>query len=787
MNGATRLPKHATDNSEGVPASANWIKRQWWKYSYSAQRASPPPRFLLVVLLSAQILFLAIVRLGPSASVWESAARSPSEDSSVAYRFLRGNSAYIPHVSLENEEPVGEASKASSSTLNVMRVSDDSSSPSSALSKGRSDGPSSSSEKTAHLKQKPNRKKISTKKKLPSLKKESGNVASLVQHQSSDDTALQKEENRAETRERFDELLPSVDDKSLVDPARNTQKDDSPLDTSTATMNKEGDQVDTFVTIDETTTFSSMMKAQNNERAKDAHDENADKVSEAAAMTEEIVKKQVLSGGNVNEDASFIEKQGPGQSLGKGEEQAEKSNEVVLKVDAEIKQEVQAVSSKESSENVEKKSKDELGGEDTTPEKGSELVSIKKEPALMEQKVPDETSSSACRYGYIYVYDLPSVFNRDIISNCTALNPWTDVCPTLANGGLGESLGEASPLGQIGSWYTTDQFTAEIVFHNRILQHQCLTDKMEKASGFYVPFYAGLDVGRYLWEGSSAERRDRVSNQFLDWLIEQPAWKRSGGSDHFIMIGRLTWDFRRSKDENWGSSLFHNPAMQNTTKLLIERNPWDVKEMAVPYPINFHPQSDADLVTWQNHIRGLKRSNLFSFAGAPRERFPDDFRSILFEQCRQAERCQSLDCSNRTCDDNQKTLELFMDSTFCLQPRGDSFTRRSTFDCLLAGSIPVFFWHRSAYMQYQWHLPADEASYSVFISKQDMRNGTKIEEVLKAFSPEKVQSMQEAVIQLVPRVVYAASGFSLQQNDAFDVAIEGVMKGFKELSVSSER
>lgn len=785
MNGATRLPKHTTDNSEAVPASANWIKRQWWKYSYSAQRASPPPRFLLVVLLSAQILFLAIVRLGPSASVWESTAGSRYEDSSVSYPFLRGNSASKPHVSLENEEP----------TLNVMHVSDDFSS---AFSKKRSDGPSSSSsslssKKTAHLKEKRNHKqKASVKevsmKKKSSLKKQRGNVASLVQHQSSDDTTLQKEKNRAETREHFDDLLPSVDDKSLVDPARNTRKDDSQLDTSTATMNKESDQVDTDLVSDETTTFSSMMKAQTNERAQDVHEENADKVSEAAAVTEvQVVKKEVLSGGNLNEDASFIEKQGPGDSLGKGEEQGEVGNVVILKVDAEIKQEVQAVSSKESSESVDKRSKEVLGVEDTAPEMGSELVSIKKEPALMEQKVPDEASSSACRYGYIYVYDLPRVFNRDIISNCSALNPWLDVCPTLANGGLGESLGEASPLGQIGSWYTTDQFTAEIVFHNRILQHQCLTDKTDKAAGFYIPFYAGLDVGRYLWAGSSAERRDRVSNQFLDWLIEQPAWKRSGGSDHFMMIGRITWDFRRSKDEDWGSSLFHKPAMQSITKLLIERNPWDVKEMAMPYPTNFHPQSDADLVAWQNHIRSLKRSNLFSFAGAPRERFPNDFRSILFEQCRQAEHCQSLNCSNRTCDDNQRTLELFMDSTFCLQPRGDSFTRRSTFDCLLAGSIPVFFWHRSAYMQFKWHLPVDVASYSVFISKEDMRNGTKIEEVLKAFSPEKVQSMQEAVIQLVPRIVYAASGFSLQQSDAFDVAIEGVMKGFNELRVSSER
>lgn len=810
MNGVAHLPKHASDDSEGVPASSNWMKQQWWKYSSSAQKASPPPRFLLVVLLSAQILFLAVVRLGPSASAWGLGARSTSEALSLSLPFFKGNAGNISHVFLVTEETAAEESKATISRVSLesedledeeskvvinqvsvenedsvdeesktpddMLTSDDSLS---ASSEERSVDPSSSSSslpgKTAHPKWKPNRKgkasyrKVWTRRSIPKKKKR-GEVASLLQHKSENtfNAALQSTGNKAEVGERNDDQLPFVDDKLVVDRARSTQKNDSPLDTSLAMVSKQDDE-GTNEVGSETTPLSSIMKAQTSHEVKDVHAENTEKENEEAAVVEaQAAMEEALSGENMREHASLLEEKRSAEAPEKGEEQAssaEKGSEVV---------------SNNVDDKAQVKPNDEGGN---VPEK---VGSVKEELALAEQ-VSVVTSSAACKYGYIYVYDLLRSFNHDIISNCSALNPWLDVCSTLANGGLGNSLGEASPLGQIGSWFTTDQFTAEILFHNRILQHQCLTDQMDKAAGFYVPFYAGLDVGRYLWEGASAERRDRLSNQFLDWLSEQPAWKKSGGSDHFMMIGRITWDFRRSRDEHWGSSFFHKPAMQKITKLLIERNPWDVNEMGVPYPTNFHPQSDVDLVAWQNHIRGLQRSNLFSFAGAPRERFSDDFRSILFEQCRQAEHCGSLDCSNRICDDNQKTLELFKDSIFCLQPRGDSFTRRSTFDCLLAGSIPVFFWHRTAYMQYKWHLPVDETDYSVFISKEDMRNGTKIEDVLKAFSPEKVRSMQEAVIQLVPKIVYAASGFSLHVNDAFDVAIDGVMKGFKEMSLSSER
>eukprot|EP00250_Pteridium_aquilinum_P021396 c25108_g1_i2 orf=3-2024(-) len=674
MNDAGSLPKQSTEKSDGkrgdgMPAvSANWMKHLWWKYSQSAQRASPPPRFLLVVLLCAQILFLAIVRLGPTASMWGAGTGSSSQASSILYPTLRGNTLNRPYKSVESQEFPDEESKMSSAAMNVMRVSDDPSSSAAIKEQPKakqeasfpneeskllssssnvmhvSGDPSSSavSKEQPNTKQKASFKRVSlkkSKKNTPSLSENKHNVASLGLQKAPDHTvnvAARKLKKGPDFSEPFDDLLPSVDDKSLAGPAskhdslfdlqeksRETVKNDSPTDDIfPPTMDKEGDQEEATsadVTNDDTMAFSRTMKAR---RVKDAHDKNAGMSSESAARTEpEMETQKVLSGEEVSESALFTEKVSAGEPGEKERQQAsfaEKGNEAISNVDVEsnsVKQEVQEVFTEEASEG-DKKAQYEPRVEETQAKNSdveNERGLVKEEPALIEQKVHDETSSSECRFGYIYVYDLPPTFNHDIISNCTALNPWLDVCPTLSNGGLGESLGEASPLGQTGSWYISDQFMAEMVFHNRILQHPCLTDKMEAASGFYIPFYAGLDVGRHLWQGASAERRDMLSNQFLDWLTEQPAWKKNSGSDHFMMIGRITWDFRRSKQEDWGSGFFYKPAMQNTMKLLIERNPWDDKEMAVPYPTNFHPQSDADLVAWQNHIRGLQRNSLFSF------------------------------------------------------------------------------------------------------------------------------------------------------------------------------
>ncbi|GKC42081.1 RNA-directed DNA polymerase, eukaryota [Tanacetum coccineum] len=79
--------------------------------------------------------------------------------------------------------------------------------------------------------------------------------------------------------------------------------------------------------------------------------------------------------------------------------------------------------------------------------------------------------------------------------------------------------------------------------------------------------------------------------------------KKSDGWDHFITMGRITWDFRRSSEQDWGSRCIYLPGMRNITRLLIERNSWDYFDVGVPYPTGFHPNSPSDVATWQEFVR----------------------------------------------------------------------------------------------------------------------------------------------------------------------------------------
>ncbi|TXG70784.1 hypothetical protein EZV62_005719 [Acer yangbiense] len=392
-----------------------------------------------------------------------------------------------------------------------------------------------------------------------------------------------------------------------------------------------------------------------------------------------------------------------------------------------------------------------------------------------------------CESGRIYVYNMPKTFNEELVENCHVLSPWGSRCDMFSNDGFGRKatgLNGIVPVDLIPAWYWTDQFSSEIIFHNRILNHKCRTLEAESATAFYIPFYAGLAVGKYLWSNSTAKERDWHCEKMIKWVRDQDHWKRSNGWDHFITMGRITWDFRRSNDDDWGSSCIHLPGMRNITRLLIERNPWDYFDVGVPYPTGFHPRSDSDVVQWQDFVRKRNRSTLFCFAGATRGTIRNDFRGLLLSHCRsEPDTCRVVNCAGSRCSNGTSAiLETFLDSDFCLQPRGDSFTRRSIFDCMVAGSIPVLFWKRSAYYQYQWFLPGDPNSYSVFVDRNEVKNGTKsIKQELEKYSREEVKKMREKVIDYIPKFLYAKPQEGLETiKDAFDVAIDGVLDRFRQ-------
>ncbi|XBI23713.1 hypothetical protein VPH35_048893 [Triticum aestivum] len=406
-------------------------------------------------------------------------------------------------------------------------------------------------------------------------------------------------------------------------------------------------------------------------------------------------------------------------------------------------------------------------------------------PAVLQLKpaaffsVPRIFRRDPCAGRYVYMYDLPPRFNADLVRQCRRISGSTDVCKDVANDGFGPQItggGESGSLPESGA-YDTDQYMLGLIFHARMRRHECLTANPAAAAVVYVPFYAGLDSAMHLGSKDLAAR-DALSRDVVDWLLQRPEWRAMGGRDHFLVSGRGTWDFIVSPDAvGWGNALMTFPAILNATFLTTEASPWHGNDFAVPFPSHFHPSSAAEVAGWQDRMYQMDRPFLWGFAGGPRGGSQRTVRAQIMEQCGRSSRCALLGVPAPGHYAPGRAIRLLESAEFCVQPRGDGYTRKSTFDTILAGCIPVFFHPVSAYLQYIWHLPRDHRSYSVFIPHGDVveRNAS-IEEVLSRIPPAKVARMRERVIRLIPTVLYrdpAAKGVTFK--DAFDVALERVI------------
>lgn len=133
----------------------------------------------------------------------------------------------------------------------------------------------------------------------------------------------------------------------------------------------------------------------------------------------------------------------------------------------------------------------------------------------------------------------------------------------------------------------------------------------------------------------------------------------------------------------------------------------------------------------------------------------------------------------------QAPIRAFLESVFCLQPPGDSATRKSLFDCLLAGAIPVLFDNMTAAQQYQWHLPRDTASYAITIDpKQVVAGELDVANKLLEVPKEVIATMQATIIDMLPRLIYKKPGPKLfeqsltSSKDAFDHTIDHLLQKF---------
>eukprot|EP00605_Chrysophyceae_sp_TOSAG23-4_P001011 GSChrysophyteH1.ASY1.ANO1.1112.1 assembled CDS len=355
-----------------------------------------------------------------------------------------------------------------------------------------------------------------------------------------------------------------------------------------------------------------------------------------------------------------------------------------------------------------------------------------------------------------YIYDWPEYIDNvwppddSILHERSAYN--FDFRP---NNGAGKLLNEE--LGLFQTW----QFSLYRNIMQRLRTSKHRTRDPKEATSFIVPFDMG--VHSYIDHNTGLPRlaspHGWMAQHLLRTAAKDDVFWHNRGHDHFVFLSITAYQM-----VGIGTKTFFMQICQNCTTITIETSPTKTAIKgrsrkywyAVPYPSSFHWYEGIKKLPWE--VDG-ERNLLALFIGSLKTSQPNSnvLRRLLNAQCKEPE-CKWVKTAH-SCKgviNQQDNMLLLRKSVFCPAPTGDSITRKSIFDSLVAGCIPVLF-SRATLSQYMWHVPTDELDkVSVYIPlKEITEDGKDFISVLKAIPQVEISKLQENIRNIAPRLQYS--------------------------------
>lgn len=359
-----------------------------------------------------------------------------------------------------------------------------------------------------------------------------------------------------------------------------------------------------------------------------------------------------------------------------------------------------------------------------------------------------------------YIYDVWPPMNASLNENSTYSHKF--------RGNNGAGVAVDPDLGYFSTW----QFSMFQLTMARLRASPLRTLNPAEAMSFIVPFDIG--VHSYI---DHMNGRTRVASphgwRVIEWLKEsidklggEVVWKNRG-HDHFVLFSITSYQII-----GIGAKIFLTQVCQNCSVLTIETTPTLTSRKyyanksrkwwyAVPYPSSFHWHEGIRTLPWKQQ-GVMPRRHLAIFIGSVdtstprsnvlRRRMRRDCSADSSGQCLWFDTAHSCSGVLNVTDG----MMLYRHTTFCLAPTGDSLTRKSLFDSLAAGCIPVVF-AKATISQYFWHMPAaivDEIA--VHIPAQQVIDGSvNFLDVLRNITSEEVARYQKRIEEVAPSLQYA--------------------------------
>lgn len=402
----------------------------------------------------------------------------------------------------------------------------------------------------------------------------------------------------------------------------------------------------------------------------------------------------------------------------------------------------------------------------------------------------------------VFVYEPPPQFNSGLLACGTGFDQLFD--DGITNAGLGPKLREVAGWGV--TLFETSMWGVEPIMHQRMLRSRHRTMDPDKASIFYVPYYPRFAVdclrrfpgfGRVENQpsGDPPPKPDRIMAPYINnltdsddtsvsaelegdlwrWLEASPYFARHGGHDHLVALSHaeVFHKLEASRYKCRGCSGFLNDVRaQNIMRASFEvdckhSRPCATPSIAAPYPSSAHchqgkPCAVGVGVKWKA-VGAERRPDWLIFVGSTdRNPYRRAFCRHLFKT-RAPRRIAA--CDKSATSDPGAVFEKYRRTTFCLQPPGDTATRKGFFDAVLAGCIPVI---ASRNVRYPFDDVLDYNSFTVRAT-----NPERVVEELLRLNASRIVSMRRSLADVARSLQYSAGG---DDEDAADYILREALQ-----------
>lgn len=391
--------------------------------------------------------------------------------------------------------------------------------------------------------------------------------------------------------------------------------------------------------------------------------------------------------------------------------------------------------------------------------------------------------------------------------------------------GVGHPL-RLRTAGLDASVWDSEQYSLASLVHERAQSWRCRTHDPAEADLFFVPaFKPRLGTSQACAEPGSGSPRGLVSRLRIPLPNgSRPEGRGSGLAGSFSPAGLTTLEARGGADHiflnprsgmSWERFPYcelalGSPALGAALYLAMEQAP---RNGSWVYPEGYCGQVCVDAyrpqllsegwywsVPWTSTVHLDTRANptppwaamnartvlvAAHFGTRHQPVLPKptlQLRERLIEQCKAAG--SSARCHYSLPRSPAATAQLYWDATFCLQPGGDTITRKAIVDALLLGCIPVLF-HRGQAAQWGWHWGSWVHSATLTLNQSAVRHGKlNVIDHLASLPAAKVDAMRDAIRRHAHRMHYSAvdtaalplglKGWATP--DAFEVILEGAWR-----------